>query len=205
MCNSNFCVIVKLETEIPKKNMSLGYVDDDHHFHDEVYRQVDQAFSDKLHVKKELYNSYVYSMRGDFPIKPLLLLRKEVLSLTEYRYIPYNESYDKNLLDALENATISDAIKYSQHNRYDPDPNTKFQWMTFTSWVQLDSSQNGFLHRPLEVKVRGIQLYRSFNSYYSEFGEELWILTQALRNSLREKLGPDNPFIDMITVQSIDI
>ena len=206
MSSSTFSIIAVMETEVSKMNMHLGYLDNDGLIQKEVFRQLNNRFPEDVYTRTELYDSYVFSVKGDLPAKPLLLLCKGVQSLNTFTHYNGKESQWRDIAATLDKATISQAISISQHNYFYMNlPFTKFWWLSFESWLHLDTSRNAFLNKPLMVTKRGIQLYLSPDPYYLEFGGEFRILSHAIRNTLCRTIGPENPFIDMLVVQSIDI
>ncbi len=206
MSSSTFSIIAVMETEVSKENMHLGYLDNDGLIQKEVFRQLNNRFPKNIYTRTELHDSYVFSVKGDLPAKPLLLLAKGVQSMNRFTYYNGEESQWQDITTTLDQATISQAIRISQHNYFNLNcPFTKFRWLSFESMLHLDASRNAFLSEPLMVTKRGIQLYMSQDPYYFEFGGEFYVLSHAVRNTLRRTIGPENPFIDMLVVQSIDI
>lgn len=206
MSSSTFSIIAVMETEVSKKNMHLGFLDNDRLIQKEVFRQLNNRFPKDMYTRTELHDSYVFSVKGDLPAKPLLLLCKGVQSLNRFTHYNGEESQWQDMTTTLDQATISQAISISQHNYFNLNlPFTKFWWQSFESWLHLDTSRNAFLDEPLMVTKRGIQLYLSQDPYYMEMGGEFHVLSHAIRNTLRRTIGPENPFIDMLVVQSIDI
>lgn len=139
-------------------------------------------------------------------------IRDEVLrqlkgTFTENLY-SHSESLDSYVFSLKEGllakplVDIQKEVQSLMDLRYDY---TKFDWVTFPYWMELDSTQNGFLRRGLKVEQSGIQIYLSNDKIQTEMRGELKIITHPLREHLKDTLSANNYLINATIVRINDI
>lgn len=183
---SNFYVVLTLEVEVKKPDMTLGSIDENYAIRKYVLKQLRSRFPARLYDMTELHGSYVFSIKKDLKAKPFLDLREKVLSLLDVKYDYYEKDDEENLKEELSNGTIADVIKASQPRIYFFNLiNSWFKWREYEIKISARSGPGWYDHG-LWITGKGIQIYKSSDTFTGEYYGEYSLLTDPLRALLKK-------------------
>ena len=78
MANYVTVFFLAFEARFRKDDLSLGYIDSKGEIRQNTIKEIDALFPATLYDKVETLDGYVYSMKKDLPVKPILELWREL-------------------------------------------------------------------------------------------------------------------------------
>lgn len=191
--NSYYYIILTLEIEFQKSDLSIGYMDNDKSKRNYVLKQLREDYPSEKYNWREYYDGYVISLKNNLPAKPLMILRDCTYALMKIDLNGEDMFYEEPLKQALVNADIAKMVEVCQDNDGDY---SKFYWRTYKSYLDLDTDETGVFSGRLPIIGHGIQIYQSDDYFETEMGGSLHLLESPLRKILNKA-----PYIDLLSIR----
>ena len=197
MANYVTVFFLAFEARFRKDDLSLGYIDSKGEIRQNTIKEIDALFPANLYDKVETLDGYVYSMKKDLPVKPILELWRELYDVLRIK----QNSYEKYLMDdhiqSLKDSTVEHMVKISQETSHKNSSSRFFYWVEIEKEVAIRRREGSFLEK-LNYKASGIQLYIYSCINRIEFPGHFSLLTAPLRHYFK-----NNPFADNLSVEII--
>lgn len=195
MANYVTVFFLAFEARIRKDDLSLGYIDSKGEIRQNTIKEIDALFPEDLYDRVETLDAYIYSMKKDLPVEPILKLWigiYDVLGIIQ-------NSYEKLLMDehikSLRNSTVGHMVKLSQETSHKNSSSRYFYWVEIEKEVAIRRREGSFLEK-LNYKASGIQLYIYSCIDRIEFPGHFSLLTAPLRHYFK-----NNPFAGNLSVE----
>lgn len=195
MANYVTVFFLAFEARFRKDDLSLGYIDSKGEIRQNTIKEIDALFPEDLYDRVETLDAYIYSMKKDLPVEPILKLWigiYDVLGIIQ-------NSYEKLLMDehikSLRNSTVGHMVKLSQETSHKNSSSRYFYWVEIEKEVAIRRREGSFLEK-LNYKASGIQLYINSCIDRIEFPGHFSLLTAPLRHYFK-----NNPFADNLSVE----
>ncbi len=195
MANYVTVFFLAMEARFRKDDLSLGYIDSTGGIRKNTIKEIDALFPANLYNKVETLDAYIYSMKKDLPVEPILKLWIGIYDVLGIK----QNSYEKLLMDehikSLRNSTVGHMVKLSQETPHKDSSSLSFYWLDIEKEVVI-RRREGSSFDNLHYKASGIQLYIYSCIDNIEFQGDFGLLTAPLRHYFN-----NNPFAGNLSVE----
>lgn len=187
-----------LEARVRKHDLSLGFIDNDHHISNIVLEHLYRHFPQKLFTRTETYDTYVFSYKGDLPAKPILELRKKFYSAYDISNNDLEEYRERELSKALSKADVKTMVSFCQS--FYTNVSGSYDFFKWCKVEKYYSTGLPNLKRHVEMDCSGIILYLSDEHFETELSGTVPLLKAPLL-----KLIGNTPLSRLLSFEIYDI
>ena len=193
---SYYYIILTLEIELRKADLSIGFMDENKSIKKYVIKQLEDYYPQSRYNWKETFDGYVISLRPDLPAEPLKHLRDFTYVFMDIDLRGEDKFHEEQIKQELVNADVSKMVTVCQDHIHNY---SKFYWRSYRASLKMDSDERGIFSGYLPIIGRGIQIYQSDDYFETEMGGSLHLLESPLRKILNKA-----PYIDLLSIRIDD-